>query len=115
MFKTLLYTAIIVLAASAGAPASSEPLNVVASNWTFTTPEKIVLHVGTPTTFRFTSKEGVHGAVSEGLGIPNTVLIPGKPMTVVVTPKKAGVYKIICSVPCGSGHADMVLTVVVEP
>lgn len=38
-----------------------------------------------------------------------------EPIKVVVTPKKAGIYKITRSVPCGSGHGDMVVTVDVEP
>jgi len=114
MFQGLLYSAIVIAVAATAAPTAAEPINVVASNWAFT-PGKVVLHVGTPATFRFSSKEGVHGAVSEGLGIPSTTLIPGKTMTVVVTPKKAGTYKITCSIPCGSGHGDMVVTVNVEP
>ena len=105
--------AAVVLAATGGA-AATPPVDVVASNWAFT-PAKIVMHVGVPTTLRVTSREGVHGLASDAVGIPKTTLLPGKVTTIVVTPKKAGLYKVPCSIICGAGHASMILTVDVEP
>ena len=78
-------------------------------------PDHVVLHVGKRQTLRFTSAAGVHGIASPDLGIPSTMLMPDKPVSFVVTPKKAGTYKIPCSIMCGPGHADMALTVEVKP
>jgi cytochrome c oxidase subunit II len=96
-------------------PAFAHPtVDIVASNWKFT-PGSIELHVGETTTLHLTSSGGVHGISSTDLGIPDTTIAPGKFVDVMVTPKTAGTYKIHCSIPCGPGHGDMVLTVEVKP
>jgi heme/copper-type cytochrome/quinol oxidase subunit 2 len=74
-----------------------------------------VLHAGKRQTLRFTSAAGVHGIASSDLGIPSTMITPDKPVSVSVMPKKAGTYKVPCSIVCGPGHADMALTVEVKP
>lgn len=89
-------------------------IDIVASNWKFT-PNTVELHVGETTTLRLTSSEGVHGIKSDELGIPSTTITPGKFTAVDVTPKKAGTYQVHCSVICGAGHANMILTVKVLP
>ncbi len=97
------------------APVMAHPtVDVVAANWKFT-PGTIEMHVGETTVLHITSSEGVHGLQSDDLGIAQTTIMPGKFVDVSVTPKKAGTYKIHCSIPCGSGHGDMVLTVEVKP
>lgn len=88
-------------------------IDVVASNWKFT-PSVIELHVGETTTLRLTSSEGVHGLESAELGIKPTTIVPDQFVTIDVTPKKAGTYVVHCSIPCGAGHADMALTIVVK-
>lgn len=93
--------------------AAGNDVTVEASNWKFS-PATIVAHVGVPTTIHIKSVEGVHGISSDELGIANTILPPNKDVTVTFTPKKAGTYVVHCSVPCGSGHADMKFTVKVE-
>lgn len=92
---------------SAASPASYD---VAASNWKFA-PGVITVHVGETTTLRVTSKEGVHSIGSSDLGIPETVLTPGKYVTLTFTPKKAGTYQLHCALPCGPGHPDMMLVV----
>jgi len=93
--------------------ASAHPsIDVAASNWKFT-PAKITVPVSEETTLRVTSTGGVHGLKSEELGIPDTVISPGKFVDVKFTPKKAGTYVVHCSVVCGPGHPDMALTIVV--
>jgi heme/copper-type cytochrome/quinol oxidase subunit 2 len=57
----------------------------------------------------------VHGIQSDDLGIGQTMITPGKFTTVTAMAKKAGTYVVHCSVVCGAGHADMKLTVNVEP
>ena len=97
------------------APAFAHPtVDVVASNWKFT-PGTVEMHVGETTVLHFTSSGGVHGIRSDDLGIAQTTIAPNKFVDVTVTPKKPGTYKIYCSIPCGSGHGDMVLVVEVKP
>jgi cytochrome c oxidase subunit 2 len=97
------------------APACAHPtVDVVAANWKFT-PATIEMHVGETTVMHITSSEGVHGIQSDDLGIPQTAIKPGGFVDVSVTPKKAGTYVIHCTIPCGNGHGDMVLTIVVQP
>jgi cytochrome c oxidase subunit II len=97
------------------APAFAHPtIDVVAANWKFT-PATVEMHVGETTVLHMTSSGGVHGIQSDELGIPQTTIAPGKFVDVSVTPKKAGTYQIHCSIVCGSGHGDMVLTVEVKP
>lgn len=57
---------------------------------------------------KFENKEGYHGVHVVGTEIN----IFGNGTQVVDL--KRGEYKVICSVPCGPGHADMVATLVVE-
>jgi cytochrome c oxidase subunit 2 len=97
------------------APVMAHPtVDVVASNWKFT-PATVEMHVGETTTLHITSAGGVHGIQSDELGIPQTTIPPNAFVDVPVTPKKAGTYKIHCSIVCGAGHGDMVLTVEVKP
>jgi cytochrome c oxidase subunit 2 len=102
---------------SAAAPAGTAlpTINIVATANQKFAPDHAVLHVGKRQTLRFTSTGGVHGIISKDLGIPSTMIGPGKPVSVSITPKKAGTYKIPCSVMCGPNHADMALTISVKP
>ena len=92
------------------APSSAPPLAVTASNYKFA-PSMITVQVDQAVTLDLTSTEGVHGIQSSDLGIPATTIVPGRTKTVTFTPKKTGTFLIHCTVPCGPGHADMVLTV----
>jgi cytochrome c oxidase subunit 2 len=77
-------------------------------------PDHVVLHANQRRTLRFSSTGGVHGIASPELGIPSTMIQPGTPVSIDVTPKKAGTYTVPCSIVCGPGHADMALTVEVK-
>ena len=112
-----------VVFATAGASASAAKpapkvlpvINIVATADQKFAPDHVVLHVGKRQTLRFTSTGGVHGVQSTDLGIASTMITADKPVSVDVTPKKAGTFKIPCSIVCGPGHADMALTAVVKP
>jgi len=117
---TIVFLAALFVVATAAVPASAanSPLpiiNVVATADQKFAPDHTVLHVGKRQTLRFTSTGGVHGIVSKDLGIPSTMIVPGKPVSISVTPKKAGTYKVPCSIVCGPAHGDMALTIVVKP
>lgn len=94
--------------------AATAPISIVASNWKFT-PNHITLQAGQAQVLTLSSAEGVHGLQSSDLGLPQTIIAPGSPVNVTVTPKKAGTYVLHCSVICGAGHQNMVLTVVAKP
>ncbi|MDE2480604.1 MAG: cupredoxin domain-containing protein [bacterium] len=105
------FLAAALLAASlAGRVLAHPSMDIVASNWKFT-PDTITLHVGEPQVLRLTSSEGVHGLQSDDLGIPQTMIMPGKFTAITVTPKKAGTYVLHCAIMCGAGHPNMTLTV----
>jgi cytochrome c oxidase subunit 2 len=93
----------------------SPVINIVATADQKFSPDHVVLHVKKRQTLRFTSAAGVHGIKSTELGIPSTMIMADKPVSVVVTPKKVGSYKVPCSIVCGANHADMVLTIEVKP
>jgi cytochrome c oxidase subunit 2 len=114
LLQLLATGAIATIALIGPAHAAGTDVTMQASNWKFS-PAVIEAHVGVPVTLNVTSTEGVHGISSDELGIANTMLTPGKTVTVTFTPKKAGTYAVHCSVPCGPGHADMKFTVKVEP
>lgn len=112
-YRLAVLAAVAVLALAT--PAIAHPtVDVVASNWKFT-PATVEMHVGETTVMHITSSGGVHGIKSDELGIAQTTITPGNFVDVSVTPKKAGTYKIYCSIVCGAGHGDMILTVEVKP
>ena len=95
------------------APVLAHPtIDVAASNWKFT-PATITVNAGEPTTLRLTSTSGTHGIASDDLGISSTIIQPGKFVEVSFTAKTPGTYAVHCSVFCGAGHPNMVLTIVV--
>ncbi len=96
------------------APKPAAPINVVATAEQQFQPAVVVMHVGKAQTLHFTSASGVHGIASTELGIPQTMIAADKPVNVVVTPKKAGTYKLPCTIVCGPGHAEMLLTIEVK-
>lgn len=110
LFAAVAGVAVLIVAA----PALAHPtVDIVASNWKFT-PGTIEMHVGETTVLHVTSSGGVHGLQSDDLGIAQTTIKPNEFVDISVTPKKAGTYVIHCSIPCGPGHGDMTLTVVVK-
>jgi len=108
-------TAVVPASAAKPAPKMLPVINIQATADQKFAPDHVVLHAGKRQTLRFTSVGGVHGIGSTDLGIPATMITGDKPVSVTVTPKKAGTYKIPCTIVCGPGHADMALTIVVKP
>ncbi len=93
--------------------AAHPAIDIVAANWKFT-PSTVTVPLGEESTFHLTSSGGVHGIKSDDLGIAQTTISPGKFVDVTFTPKKAGTFKVQCSIFCGPGHPNMALTVVVK-
>ncbi len=102
--------------AGAAKPQAVTPVvNVTATADQKFSPDHVVLHRNKKQTLRFTSTGGVHGIASADLGIPATTIMPNQPVSVDVIPKKAGTYKLSCTIVCGPNHGDMALTVEVKP
>ena len=114
LFAATMTAAVPTIAAKPHAMAAAT-INVVATADQKFAPDHIVLHLNKRQTVRFTSTGGVHGIVSKELGIPATMISADKPVSVSVTPKKTGSFKLQCSIVCGPGHADMALTISVKP
>lgn len=103
----------LVLAIAFGSPAFAHPtIDIIATNWHFT-PNTITVEAGQSTTLRLTSTSGTHGIASDDLGIAATTIAPGKFVEVSFTPRTAGTFAVHCSIFCGAGHGEMVLTVIV--
>lgn len=100
--------------AFAGSIASADPITITASNWKFA-PASVTVHVNQAVTLDLTSTQGVHGIASSALGIPQTEILPGSTEKVTFTPTKVGDYVLHCTIPCGQGHAKMMLTIRVVP
>jgi cytochrome c oxidase subunit II len=116
--RTLFYCTLVVAAIGfimgASAPAAARsPIDISAANWKFT-PNTITVKAGQTVTLHMTATSGVHGIQSDKLGIKKTAILPGKFVDVTFTPKTPGTYKIHCAIPCGPGHGDMVITIVVK-
>lgn len=105
------------LLASSGAladTASTQAVDLTASNWKFT-PGTITVHPGETVVLHAKSVEGAHGIISTDLGIKPVMLLPGKTVDVTFTaPVKPGKYYLHCHLPCGPGHDKMTVEVDVQ-
>lgn len=84
-------------------------LKLVASNWTFDKPEYTV-KAGEKVKVSLQIKEGIHAVQIKDL---NIALDKANP-SAEVTFDKPGTYEIVCTLPCGPGHADMKSKLVVQ-
>jgi len=91
-----------------GDASAATEVKIVASNWQFDQAEYRIKK-GEPVKLTVESKEGAHG-----IEIPDLKVNIGINQSKVVTVDKAGTYDIMCSIPCGTGHANMKAKLVVE-
>ena len=107
-------------AASASAPAASPATTTKAptggqqvvlktTNFQFDKTEYRVKK-GEPVTITLDNSQGVHGAAIKEFNIN----LNNGNKTVTFTPDKAGTFPINCSIMCGTGHANMKTTLIVE-
>ncbi|PYI53147.1 plastocyanin/azurin family copper-binding protein [Paenibacillus flagellatus] len=122
MKKTLLYVlalvAVLAVISACGkkeessAPAATGPvsgeLKITATNWQFDQKEYKVKK-GDTMKVTLDSKEGAHAIKINGINVD-----VGTNKSKDVTFDKAGTYDIICSQPCGTGHATMKAKLIVE-
>lgn len=83
-----------------------------AQNWQFT-PDTIRLQSGKPAKLHLMGVDGNHGIEIPALGISAT-MYAGENTFVDIPTDTPGTYEFFCNVSCGSGHKDMVGTIVIE-
>ncbi|MBI2416150.1 MAG: cupredoxin domain-containing protein [Candidatus Kerfeldbacteria bacterium] len=92
--------------------AATKTFDISASQFTFE-PSTITVNTDDTVVLNITSQDVPHGFSLPDFGVSET-LTPGKTTTVEFVADKAGTYSFSCSVVCGSGHATMKGTLVVE-
>ncbi|TBL79812.1 cupredoxin domain-containing protein [Paenibacillus thalictri] len=88
---------------------AGKSLKIMASNFQFDKPEYTV-KAGDKLTVSFNNKEGVHAMEIVGLNVK----LDGTTKSQEVTFDKPGTYEIHCVLPCGTGHANMKSTLIVQ-
>ncbi len=86
---------------------------VLAQIWLFN-PREITVPAGSTVTFYVTSKDVQHGFKIQDTNV-NMQVLPGYVSKLTVTFDKPGKYLVLCTEYCGSGHAAMSGTIIVEP
>ena len=85
----------------------SQAIKIEAKNFAFDQTE-YTAKAGEPINFSFKSAEGMHGIAISGTDV---TLNDGDSKTVTL---EAGEYTIMCTIPCGSGHSEMVSKLIVS-
>jgi cytochrome c oxidase subunit II len=109
-FVSSVIAATLLLQPALPARAATPDIHISAKNWAFT-PSTITLHLNKPVKLVFVATEGIHGITIPDLGVNNVVNVGSSPSEVVVTPSKLGTFIAHCAVFCGTGHANMILTI----
>jgi cytochrome c oxidase subunit 2 len=103
-------TAATATSSSTAAPAAGEQkITLQATNFKYDQKEYRVKK-GQPVTITLDNKEGMHGAAIKDFNVK----LDNSNKTMTFTPDKTGTFTINCSVMCGTGHADMKSTLIVE-
>jgi cytochrome c oxidase subunit II len=99
------------------AQARTDPIrtvDVALSRYAFS-PERIELRVGEPVRLNVVSTDGTHGFQVKALGLKVHVPSRGMAVTIDLTPREPGTYRISCSEYCGIGHSRMQASLIVSP
>ena len=101
-------------AVQARTPDPVRTIDVVLSRYAFS-PERIELRLGEPVRLNIVSTDSTHGFQVKALGLNVRAPARGQAVTIDVTPKEAGTFRINCSEFCGSGHSRMQAWLIVTP
>ena len=112
--STILLSLLFVLAACGGhedhtsgdTSSPSNTVELVATNWDFE-KDSYTVPAG-EVTIKLVNEEGYHGITIDG----TDVAINGE--GTATASLEPGEYQVICNVPCGDGHAEMVAQLIVE-
>lgn len=91
---------------------SAREIDITAKQFEFV-PNKITVNLGESLRLKLTSLDVTHGFSIPEYGI-NETIEPGKTAIVEFQATKKGTFAFLCSVQCGTGHAGMRGTLVVE-
>ncbi|WP_025853143.1 cupredoxin domain-containing protein [Paenibacillus ehimensis] len=94
---------------AANGNAAAQQVKLVATNFEFDQKEYTVKK-GEDVTFSLENKQGMHAVQISGANVS----LDNNNKTKTVKIDKAGTYDIICSLPCGQGHATMKSKLIVE-
>ncbi|CAM4314298.1 cupredoxin domain-containing protein [Paenibacillus tarimensis] len=95
---------------SASLPEGMVLMKIQASNDFVFDQEVYTVKQGDTVRMKLVNKSGIHGLEIPELGIK----LEGDELQKDIVFDKPGEYKIACSIPCGTGHATMISTLVVE-
>lgn len=87
-------------------------VDITATDWSFT-PSAVTVKQGEKVQLRLNGDEGIHSLLVTDLGI-NVRIEPDATVMVDVPTDETGTFNGRCGVPCGPGHRDMSLTIIVE-
>jgi cytochrome c oxidase subunit 2 len=93
------------LAALALAKPKARVIKVVAKKFEFV-PGEIHVKQGETVTLQFTAPEVTMGFNLADFNL-RTDIVPGKVVSLELTPDRTGTFTFLCDVFCGSGHEDM--------
>ncbi|RCW73046.1 cupredoxin domain-containing protein [Saliterribacillus persicus] len=87
---------------------ADESIVIEGTNYTFD-QESYTIPAGVPVTIQFKNQEGVHGIKISELDVD--IKKDGRQ---TITVEEPGEYLIYCNLPCGTGHDDMVASLIVK-
>lgn len=79
------------------------------------TPDVIRVKQGDTVRLRILGEDVVHGIAIPGLGVPHTLVYPGRDTVVEFVADKPGTHLMVCTVLCSPMHGLMSAQVIVEP
>ena len=88
--------------------AGDKEFTIVATNFDYVSDQELVVKKGDKVTIHIDNQEGAHGLVIPGFDVQG-----GVGETVEFEATETGTYEILCSIPCGAGHNDMKINLVV--
>src|SRR5450631_3848163 len=114
--RALMGVAGVIVLSSMVVLASAKPkarvIKVVAKKFEFV-PAEIHVKKGETVTLRFTAPEVPMGFNLDDFKL-RTDIVPGKVVTLQLTPDKTGSFTFLCDVFCGAGHEEMSGTLIVS-
>ena len=108
------FLALLIAVLQARTTDSIRAVNVTLSRYAFS-PERIEVRLGERVRLNIVSTDGTHGFQVKALGLNVRVPAHATTVTIDLTPKEAGTYRIGCSEYCGSGHSRMEGWLIVTP
>lgn len=106
--------ALLIAVAQARTTDSIRTIDVALSRYAFS-PERIEVRVGEPVRLNIVSTDGSHGFQVKALGLNVRIPAHATAVTIDLTPKEAGTFRISCSEYCGTGHSHMQGWLIVTP